>query len=164
MKSCWSKPKRAAEIAKEMADPAEQSYDRANEFGWKEGDIDIQEPGTVEPLKIQRESSGDGRSRRGRSGNPASKPKGARHHATRAAEALLDGEAEALTRKAIKLARAGDSIVWRLRILPRRRERPLRFVLPELRSSTDVAAAAAAILAAVASGNACVAEAANSQS
>ena len=33
-----------------MADPAEQSYDRANEFGWKEGDIEILEPGTVEPL------------------------------------------------------------------------------------------------------------------
>jgi hypothetical protein len=39
---------------------------------------------------------------KGRSGNPAGKPKGARHHATLAAEALLDGEAEALTRKAVR--------------------------------------------------------------
>ena len=99
---------------------------------------------------------------KGQSGNPSGKPKGARHRATLAAEALLDGEAEALTRKAIELALAGDSIALRLcldRILPPRRERPLRFVLPELRSSADAAAAVGAILAAVASGNACVAEA-----
>ena len=38
-----------------MADPAEQSYDRANEFGWKEGDIEILEPGTVEPLLSEEE-------------------------------------------------------------------------------------------------------------
>src|SRR6266478_189037 len=34
---------------------------------------------------------------RGESGNPAGRPMGARHKATVAAEALLDGEAEALT-------------------------------------------------------------------
>ena len=52
-----------------------------------------------------------GRFQKGRSGNPAGKPKGARHRATLAAEALLDGEAEALTRKAIELALAGDRAV-----------------------------------------------------
>jgi hypothetical protein len=36
----------------------------------------------------------------GRSGNPAGRPKGARHRTTLAMKALLDGEAEALTRKA----------------------------------------------------------------
>jgi hypothetical protein len=99
---------------------------------------------------------------KGQSGNPAGKPKGARHRATLAAETLLDGEAEALTRKAIELALAGDPIALRLcldRILPPRRERPLRFVLPELRSAADAGAAMAAILAAVASGDTCLAEA-----
>jgi len=99
---------------------------------------------------------------KGQSGNPAGKPKGARHRATLAAEALLDGEAEALTRKAIELALAGDPIALRLcldRILPPRRERPLRFVLPELRSAADASSAMAAILAAVASGDTCLAEA-----
>jgi hypothetical protein len=38
-----------------MADPAEQSYDRANEFGWKEGDLEILAPGTVEPLLSEEE-------------------------------------------------------------------------------------------------------------
>jgi hypothetical protein len=100
--------------------------------------------------------------RRGRSGNPAGKPKGARHRATLAAEVLLDGEAEALTRKAIELALAGDPIALRLcldRILPPRRERPLRFALPELRSAADAAPALATILAAVAAGDTCLAEA-----
>jgi hypothetical protein len=93
---------------------------------------------------------------KGRSGNPSGKPRGARHRATLAAEALLDGEAEALTRKAIELALAGDPIALRLcldRILPPRRERPFRFVLPELRSAADAGSAMAAILAAVASGD-----------
>ena len=81
---------------------------------------------------------------KGQSGNPAGKPKGARHSATLAAETLLDGEAEALTRKAIELALAGDPIALRLcldRILPPRRERPLRFVLPKLRSAADASSA-----------------------
>jgi hypothetical protein len=52
--------------------------------------------------------------KKGRSGNPAGKPKGARHRATVAAEALLDGEAEGLTRKAIEMALAGDGTALRL--------------------------------------------------
>ncbi|HJU15197.1 MAG TPA: DUF5681 domain-containing protein, partial [Stellaceae bacterium] len=44
---------------------------------------------------------------KGRSGNPAGRPLGSRSRAARSAEALLEGEAEALTRKAIALALAG---------------------------------------------------------
>jgi hypothetical protein len=44
----------------------------------------------------------------GQSGNPAGKPRGSRNRTTLAVEALLDGEAETLTRKAIELAKAGD--------------------------------------------------------
>jgi hypothetical protein len=43
-----------------------------------------------------------------RPGNPG-RPKGARHRTTLAIEAILDGEAEALTRTAIELAKAGDT-------------------------------------------------------
>jgi hypothetical protein len=50
----------------------------------------------------------------GQSGNPAGRPKGARNHTTRAVEALLDGEAEALTRKAIEMALDGDGPAMRL--------------------------------------------------
>jgi hypothetical protein len=47
-----------------------------------------------------------------------------------AAEALLDGEAEALTRKAVELALAGDTVALRLcleRLLPPRRSRRVTF-------------------------------------
>jgi Family of unknown function (DUF5681) len=50
----------------------------------------------------------------GRSGNPAGKLPGTRHRATIAIQSLLDGEAEALTRKAIELALAGDVACLRL--------------------------------------------------
>jgi hypothetical protein len=50
----------------------------------------------------------------GQSGNPLGRPKGVRNRATVAAEALLEGEAEALTRKAIELALAGDPTALRL--------------------------------------------------
>jgi hypothetical protein len=85
-------------------------------------------------------------------GNPG-RPKGARHKATVAAEALLDGEAEALTRKAVELALEGDSTALRLcldRILPPRRERPVAFRLPSLHRAGDAAEAMAALMSAVA--------------
>jgi hypothetical protein len=94
-----------------------------------------------------------GRFEKGRSGNPRGRPVGARHKATLAAEALVDSEAERLTRKAIDLALAGDVPALRIcldRLLPPRRERPVHFTLPSLRSATDAAAAMAAITAAVA--------------
>jgi hypothetical protein len=97
------------------------------------------------------------RNTRGRPFGPgnAGKPKGARHRITRAAEALLDGEGEALTRKAIELALAGDGMALRLcleRILPPRKERPVEIELPGLTGAKDAVAASAALLAAVAAG------------
>ena len=93
----------------------------------------------------------------------AGRPKGARHRVTLAAEALLDGEGEMLTRKAIDLALAGDPTALRLcldRILPPRRERPITFKLPALHSAADSAGAVAAIVAAVAAGELNLSEAA----
>ena len=46
---------------------------------------------------------------KGKSGNPAGKAPGTRHKATQAALALLEGEGEALTRKAVQMALAGDT-------------------------------------------------------
>ena len=50
----------------------------------------------------------------GQSGNPAGKPPGTKHKATQAALALLDGEVEALTRKAVELALNGDTVALKL--------------------------------------------------
>jgi Family of unknown function (DUF5681) len=97
-------------------------------------------------MKTAARQSGNPRGRpfaKGESGNPAGKPKGARHRVTLATEALLDGEAEALTRKAVELALAGDGAALRLcleRILPIRRERPVRFQLPPSQSAADMIA------------------------
>lgn len=92
----------------------------------------------------------------GTSGNPAGKPKGCRHRATMAAEALLDGEAETLTRKAIELATAGDVTALRLcleRLIPARKDRPVTFTLPPIASAADAAVAMSAVVAAVAAGD-----------
>ena len=87
-------------------------------------------------------------------GNPG-KPKGTRSRITRAMEALLEGEGEALTRKAVELALAGDGLALRLcldRLLPALRERPVTVDLPPLGSPRDAVAASAALLQAVAGG------------
>lgn len=87
-------------------------------------------------------------------GNPG-KPKGVRHKATRAALALLDGEAEALTRKAVAQALEGDPTALRLcleRIAPPRRDAPVQFDLPRMETACDAAKAAGAVLEAVALG------------
>jgi hypothetical protein len=88
-------------------------------------------------------------------GNPG-KPKGARHRATQAALALLEGEAEALTRKAVETALAGDVSALRLcldRIAPPRKDAPVSFALPPMASAADAAQAAGAVLSAVAEGD-----------
>ena len=92
----------------------------------------------------------------GKSGNPAGKPAGARHKATIAAEALLDGEAEGLTRKAVEMALAGDTVALRMcleRVVPARKDRPVSFSLPEIETAADAVKASAALLRAVAAGD-----------
>ncbi len=92
---------------------------------------------------------------KGRSGNPAGRPKGARNRATVAAESLLDGEAEALTRRAIDLALGGDTTALRLcleRLIPPRREREVYIDLPEIKSKEDVLAARNSVLTALSQG------------
>lgn len=97
-----------------------------------------------------------GRWKPGQSGNPRGKPKGCRDHATRAAEALLEGEAETLTRQAVALALEGDTVALRLcleRIIPARRDATLRMDLPPIEGVADVPAALCALVAAVADGS-----------
>ena len=93
---------------------------------------------------------------KGRSGNSAGRRPGSRNRATLAAMALLAGEAEGLTRRAVELAQAGDPMALRLcieRILPRCRERPVKFALPPIESAADIAAAMKAVTSALAGGD-----------
>src|SRR3954447_3458332 len=86
-----------------------------------------------------------------RPGNPG-RPAGARNRVTLAAMALLEGEAEALTRRCVELALAGDTTAMRLcleRLLPRRRTvRPQ----PPLRTLADLEAATETVSDALAEG------------
>ena len=96
-----------------------------------------------------------GRFRKGQSGNPRGRPRGARNSATLAAEALLDGEVQALTRKAIQMALDGDSVALRIcmeRICPARKDRPVAFALPPINTARDAADVMSDVLTAVASG------------
>jgi Family of unknown function (DUF5681) len=91
----------------------------------------------------------------GQSGNPDGRPKGARNATTLALEALLDGEAEELTRKAIELAKDGDLAALRIcldRIVPPRKDRHVAFPLPAMNGAADAAKSLASIVAAVGSG------------
>jgi hypothetical protein len=78
------------------------------------------------------------------------------------AEALLDGEAEALVKKAVGLAQEGNLTALRLcleRILPPRRDRVVQFVMPKIKGAEDAAKAFAALTAAVAEGTLTLSEA-----
>ncbi len=100
---------------------------------------------------------GDGRPfTKGQSGNPAGKPKGTRNRTTMAIEELLEGEAVAITRKAVEMAKNGDTIALRLimeRVAPLRRGKPVRFDFPPIEHAGDVSAALGSILKATAAGD-----------
>jgi Family of unknown function (DUF5681) len=87
----------------------------------------------------------------GQSGNPAGRPRGARNKRTLALENIMEGESEAITRKAIEMAKGGHIAAIRLvidRLAPVCRDRPVDFELPPLEKPEDAVAASAKIAAA----------------
>jgi hypothetical protein len=91
----------------------------------------------------------------GQSGNPGGRPKGSLNKATLASQALLDGEAEALTRKAVELAKGGHPMALRLcldRLLPPRKDRPISLTLPTIKEAADLVKGLGAIIDAVSQG------------
>jgi hypothetical protein len=102
----------------------------------------------AEAPELAEQRDQNGRFRPGVSGNPAGRPPGSLNRATRAAAILLDGEAEALTRKAIEMALEGNAAALRLcfdRIHGRRRGRPVALYTPPLDDEKGLAAAAVAV-------------------
>lgn len=92
----------------------------------------------------------------GTSGNPKGKPRGTLNKATHAVLALLEGEADAITRVCIEAAKQGDMAAVRLileRLAPPARERPVNITLPDTSTIIGVSEAQAAIVQAVAAGD-----------
>lgn len=103
-----------------------------------------------------------GQFKKGQSGNPAGRPKGARNKATIAVEALLGGEASKLARKAIERAMEGDIAALRLcleRICPPKKDRSIHFELPEFTGADDLPDVAASIIRAASRGELSLSEA-----
>jgi hypothetical protein len=72
-----------------------------------------------------------------------------------AVQALLDGEADVLTRKCIELAKAGDTTALRLcmeRIAPAVKSRSVSLPMPLVETAVDVLTAQAATIRAMAAG------------
>jgi Family of unknown function (DUF5681) len=96
------------------------------------------------------------RFQKGQSGNPAGKPKGARHKTTILAERLMQDDVEKIVNAVLTAARNGDMMAAKIildRIAPVRRGQGVFFDLPKIERSDDEVAARAAILSAVADGN-----------
>ena len=83
------------------------------------------------------------------------RPKGSRNKATIAIEGLIQGQAEALTQKAVTQALEGDNVALRLcmeRIAPAPKDHPVSFSLPDMRNALDASEAAGSVLTAVSEG------------
>jgi hypothetical protein len=126
-----------------------RTFDRKKDADayWATVSVDVRNGTHTAPSKSATVAEADG--------NPAGKLKGTRNKTTLAVEALLDGEAETITRKAIQLAKEGDLTALRLcldRIAPPRKDRPVLFELPPITSAADAVQASGALVAAVAEG------------
>jgi len=96
-----------------------------------------------------------GRWEKGRSGNPSGRPKGVFNKTTLAAQALLDGEAERITRICIQQALRGNPAALKLcleRLVPPTKERPIVVSLPKLEKAGDALRAVGHIIECVGTG------------
>lgn len=92
---------------------------------------------------------------KGRSGNPAGRPKGARNPALAALDAIGEAGAQGVLQATVKAAQGGDMVAARIvldRIWPARKGRPVALDLPEVATSEGVTAAMAAVIEAMAHG------------
>jgi hypothetical protein len=120
----------------------------------------VHKPGANVPSERNPQSFSRVRGRPFEKGNGGRRP-GSKNRTTLAAEALLKGEEVELVRKAIELAKDGDTQMLKFlldRILPK--ERSVHVDLPEVDGSFDAVNAMAAVIAALGTGQIAPSEAA----
>ena len=93
--------------------------------------------------------------KRGQSGNPKGKPKGARNKSTLAAEKLLEGSLDRICKRIEEEALNGNMLAAKMildRFLPVRKDRSIKIDFPQINSLEDVLNAIGSIVNAVGSG------------
>jgi hypothetical protein len=93
--------------------------------------------------------------KKGESGNPRGRPRGARHRATVLMEKLMLADAETIVRAVIDAAGEGNMTAARIvieRLMPPAKDRPIAIELPDTGTAEGCEAAQAAIVAAVTAG------------
>ena len=87
-------------------------------------------------------------------GNPG-RPAGSKNKTTQILQQLVEGQAEHLVQKAVKMAQAGDVACLRMvldRLWPVRKGQPVQVLMPPINTSQDLLPAIASIWSAVAEG------------
>lgn len=99
----------------------------------------------------------------GKSGNVHGRPRGAKNRATLLLDRMAHDDAQSVLRAVLDKAKSGDlqaASTILARIWPARRGRPVTLDLPAINTASDVTAALAAVMAAIADGDITTTEAA----
>jgi hypothetical protein len=94
--------------------------------------------------------------KKGESGNPKGKPKGARHKTTELAYAMMEGGLEAVLQQVVERAKSGDMLACRMiidKIIPSKKDRTVAIDLPAISTLDGVGRAQSEILQAVVDGD-----------
>lgn len=98
---------------------------------------------------------GNSQFKRGQSGNPKGKPKGARNKSTLAAEKFLEGSLDSICRRIEEEALNGNMQAAKMvleRFLPPKKDRLIRLELPQIKTQEDVLSVIGCIVSAVGNG------------
>lgn len=102
------------------------------------------------------EKKQDSKFKPGQSGNPNGRPSGSRNKVTLEMEALMEGEAEAITRKCIDEAKGGNMVAVKIcmeRLYPPRKDAPISFQVSKMETTADAVSVMGDVLEAMAAGD-----------